>query len=64
MCTTKQILPQVLDRIYNIKVNDLIILNYDDKYKGVYTCEVEATGTLFKGKTKMAYKYTVQTAGG
>ena len=54
---------QVVDKQYNIEVNDLVILNYQDKFAGTYTCDVEATGTFFEGRTSTAKSYIVKTAG-
>ncbi|XP_063689480.1 neural cell adhesion molecule L1-like [Bolinopsis microptera] len=53
---------KVVDRQYNIEVNDLVILNYQDKFAGTYTCDVEATGTFFEGRTSTAKSYIVKTA--
>ncbi|KAL5270522.1 hypothetical protein ACHWQZ_G001287 [Mnemiopsis leidyi] len=53
---------KVVDKQYNIEENDLVILNYQDNYAGTYTCDVEATGSFFKGRTATAKSYSVKTA--
>ena len=53
----------MVDKEYGIGVNDLLLLNYQDTFAGTYTCDVEATGTYYRGRTSTAKRYSVKTAG-